>query len=225
MAKARKQNKDDAPNPNSVPNRDVMQRLNFLYQASVYLNAVSSPVENHPTTPTEQAPIASTSTSTEEEPRRSKRRTTSTADLSRSYVQAMKAIGRKTVVKMDPAVKRTLCKGCGTVLIPGSTSTVRIKPSSSHGHAVTYTCTKCKTSRRIPAPPVLQSEPGDHHSSLAGSESPKVVDNEMDVDHDAQNDIRSLKRRTRPAPRRQPLFQQPGHVLFRGNERIAGEDG
>ena len=35
-----KKNKDEAPNPNSVANRDILQRLNFLYQASAYLSTM-----------------------------------------------------------------------------------------------------------------------------------------------------------------------------------------
>ncbi len=37
-----KKPKDETPNANSVPNKDIIQRLNFLYQAGVYLNGVTS---------------------------------------------------------------------------------------------------------------------------------------------------------------------------------------
>lgn len=137
MAKTKK---DDVPNPNSVVNRDILQRMSFLYQASSYLNSISVPVEPEATAkePTE-TPTGSTTTL-------GKRKSKSTSDLSRSYAGAIRAIGQKTMVKMyfsldlqdncistnnksyrDPAVKRTLCKGCSTILIPGSTATVRTK--------------------------------------------------------------------------------------------------
>jgi hypothetical protein len=32
----------------------------------------------------------------------------------------------------DPAVKRTICKGCDTILIPGSTASVRVKSEFTH---------------------------------------------------------------------------------------------
>ncbi|PBK74610.1 Rpr2-domain-containing protein [Armillaria solidipes] len=130
-----KKSKDETPNANSVPNKDIIQRLNFLYQASVYLNGVPS-----------------------QSPPRRKRVTTS--DLSRSYVSSMKIVGQKTVVKMDPSVKRTICKGCNTILVPGSTVTIRANKSPSHGHLMVYTCTQCKTTRRIPAPPADHAAPG-----------------------------------------------------------------
>ena len=129
--------------------------------------------------------------------------------------------------------------------MPGSTATVRIKrkgiyknhtptqpnpqptklthrsiASSSHGHAVTYTCTTCKTSRRIPAPP-LYSGTGDDRSGI-----PEEISNaiNMDIDHHVKGVGRSVsgvKRKKRPVSRRQMLSQQPGHIVFRGNEQIA----
>src|SRR6266581_3589612 len=36
-----KKNKSEVPNPNNVVNRDILQRLNFLYQASVYLESIT----------------------------------------------------------------------------------------------------------------------------------------------------------------------------------------
>lgn len=139
MAKIKK---DEVPNPNSVANRDILQRMSFLYQASNYLNSISSSASLEPTSKEQTPPLPDSAKKAR------KRKSTSTSDLSRSYIGAMKAIGQKTVVKMyvtclrmlstslwtliikwyrDPAVKRTLCKGCGTILISGSTATVRTK--------------------------------------------------------------------------------------------------
>ena len=113
-----KKTNDDVPNPNSVVNRDIIQRLNFLYQASVYLSSCNPP----------KSP-----------------RLVSTRDLAKDYISTMRAVGKRTTVRMyvlssrsrlirldqehrrDPAVKRTLCKGCNITLIPGATATVRIK--------------------------------------------------------------------------------------------------
>ena len=113
MAKATRQNKDDpaAPNPNAVPNKDVMQRLNFLYQASAYLNSIPSTTaavdHSSSSSPKEQPPIASTSASAIQsgsvrggDGHDRRRVDVPLADLSRSYVGAMRAIGKKTVVKM-----------------------------------------------------------------------------------------------------------------------------
>lgn len=135
---------DEVPNPNSISNRDIIQRLSFLYQASVYLNGISP----------SQSPEASSSKAggdpvhegTKIARKRRRRPVVTTSDLSRSYVKTMKIVGQKTTVKMcvpvlasaypleanevsdrDPSVKRTLCQGCNTILIPGSTASVRVK--------------------------------------------------------------------------------------------------
>jgi hypothetical protein len=99
-------NKDEIPNPNSVTNRDILQRLNFLYQASVLLNGIapiapSLPPDdaNHDGQPSPQPEIAEESASLSGKgPRR--RRVVTTSELSRSYVDTMKSVGQKTNVKM-----------------------------------------------------------------------------------------------------------------------------
>ncbi|KAJ6625852.1 hypothetical protein B0H10DRAFT_2211724 [Mycena sp. CBHHK59/15] len=103
-----KKNKDEAPNASNIVNKDIMQRLNFMYQASVYLSGVL------PVSPPEpsSAPLK----------RRKKSRKMTVHDLSKSYINSMKVVANKTMVKMDPAVKRTLCNGCNIVLVPGSTA-------------------------------------------------------------------------------------------------------
>ena len=76
-----KKTKDDVPNVNSVTNRDIMQRMNFLYQASLYMNSLST--------------SDSETTSTQGEDKRA-----TTSQISRSYIKTMKVVGKKTVVKL-----------------------------------------------------------------------------------------------------------------------------
>ena len=85
-----KKPKDDAPSASGVANRDIIQRLNFLYQASVYLSAVAP----HP------APIPNDPGPKEITPKRRRRPVLSTTDLARSYVKSMRAVGQKTTTKM-----------------------------------------------------------------------------------------------------------------------------
>ena len=67
--------KNDVPNPNltTVVNRDIIQRLNFLYQASVYLSSCSPPKSPN---------------------------LVSTRDLAKDYISTMKAVGQRTTVRM-----------------------------------------------------------------------------------------------------------------------------
>ncbi|TCD68269.1 hypothetical protein EIP91_011235 [Steccherinum ochraceum] len=237
--------KDEVPNPNSVTNRDVLQRMNFLYQASAFLNNLVEEPSQH----TKKAPTAPTAISTlpalpplpgissisesrrrqsrrkkQQEERRKKRHPATCEDLSRTYIRAMKSIGQKTNVRLDPAVKRTLCKACNIVLMPGLTATVRVKASATHGNMMVFTCMSCKKSRRIPAPPTLQEE-----TPIAGRDPPQASaaaaedDDTMAIDPSTTTDPRMRKRRGKKKniARLPPLFDRDaGHVLFQGNKEV-----
>ena len=115
-----KKNKDESPNPNGVVNRDILQRLNFLYQASAYLDSISRQSDVQPKArvdssmdTTQEAPpdasgsVASTlctaglpKTQSAKRERLRKRRVIQAADIGQGYVRAMRLIGQKTTVKM-----------------------------------------------------------------------------------------------------------------------------
>ncbi|EDR11615.1 uncharacterized protein LACBIDRAFT_314015 [Laccaria bicolor S238N-H82] len=243
-----KKQKDDVPNINSVANRDIIQRLNFMYQASVYLQSLSTSASTSSTSsadsmdqsgvPPCEASGSITEPSSPQKSAKGKRRRVigrkkTVNDLARSYVHALKVVGQKTTVKMDPSIKRTLCKGCNVVLVPGSTAFVRVKRSSSHGHSVVYTCTGCKTSRRIPAPPTAHS-PSQPELTQPQTPTATPLLQEILTAHDpsqpkaelpATNETLVPHRKCEKKatlPRLPPLFarQDAGHVTFRGNERL-----
>jgi ribonuclease P protein subunit RPR2 len=83
-----KKTKDDAPNPSSVVNRDIIQRLSFLYQASSYLN---SPAFRE---------CSQVGHGDVRDTRKKRRKLATSDDLARTYVQSMKVAGKKTLVKM-----------------------------------------------------------------------------------------------------------------------------
>ena len=93
-----KKNKDDVPNPNSVTNRDILQRMNYLYQASAYLGSVQGPPKEFQG----RIPAELKGKERKDEMRRRNKARHSTApvDLSRAYVKSMKAIGQKTTMRM-----------------------------------------------------------------------------------------------------------------------------
>ncbi|KAJ7282960.1 RNAse P Rpr2/Rpp21/SNM1 subunit domain-containing protein [Mycena rebaudengoi] len=203
-----KKNKDEAPNANSIVNRDIMQRLNFMYQASVYLSGVL------PAPPADAAPVP--------QKRKKKARRMTIHDLSKSYVSSMKVVTNKTMVKMDPAVKRTLCNGCNLVLIPGSTASVRVKTSTAHGHLMIYRCSSCNSTRRIPAPPTLVAS--SSMASTLQSTPATSTSTSMDVDPTASTSRRKKKKRV-PTPRLPPLFARDvGHVVLVGADKLPPPD-
>ncbi|KAI0744090.1 RNAse P Rpr2/Rpp21/SNM1 subunit domain-containing protein [Daedaleopsis nitida] len=211
-------NQEPVANLNGVANRDIIQRINFLYQASTYLNSISTPSTSTVSPrPKGKGKGKSRKKSTIRHPR-------DTGELSRCYVGSMRIVGQKAMVRMDPSIKRTLCKQCDTVLMPGSTATVRVKPLHSHGHVVVYTCLTCNTSRRIPAPPLLDADPPDS-AALPGITPPTSTTgpsqrgdpSAMDADSTGPQTSAGKKNRG-PRPRLPPLFERKGHVVFRGDE-------
>ena len=123
-----KKQKEETPNVNTTPNRDIIQRLNFLYQASVYLQSlepstVSIPPiiskSNHDPSSrskskegkAKETQISDTSQKHAQEAggkkmkkkkkhRRKQTTTTTTGDLARNYIKCMRIVGQKTTVKM-----------------------------------------------------------------------------------------------------------------------------
>ncbi|KAF8828711.1 hypothetical protein HHX47_DHR3000188 [Lentinula edodes] len=97
-----KKPKNDIPNPSSISNRDVIQRLNFLYQASVYLNNIHSSSPSTPVSSSSQ-PVNESTSKKNEGKKSKKKRIVQLNDLSRSYIETMKSVGTKTTVQVIPA--------------------------------------------------------------------------------------------------------------------------
>ena len=107
-----KKQKEETPNINATPNRDIIQRLNFLYQASVYLQSLepsaSIPTSNHPgssgKSKTKEIQITDTSKHTRgaggKTRKKKHKRKQTIGDLARNYAQCMSIVGQKTTVKM-----------------------------------------------------------------------------------------------------------------------------
>lgn len=65
--------------------------------------------------------------------------------LSSTYNTILKGLSQKNLLKMDPDIKRNICKRCNTMLIPGKTVTCRtIKKSKG---TIKWTCTFCGKSK------------------------------------------------------------------------------
>ena len=103
MGKKKQKNSE----PRLIQHREIYQRMNFLYQAATLMTTITT--DTQPQTPSNSKNLAS---------------------LGRFYVNTMKTIGTKQVLRIDPSIKRTICKRCDTILLPGVTSRIRIKCKS-----------------------------------------------------------------------------------------------
>ncbi|CAG0912365.1 unnamed protein product [Notodromas monacha] len=67
--------------------------------------------------------------------------------LDRHLLSNLWGVSKKTVKKLDPSVKRCICKGCNGLLIPGATA--RVRCHSKRQKHVSWTCLTCKFVRRF----------------------------------------------------------------------------
>ncbi|KAK9767466.1 hypothetical protein K7432_002731 [Basidiobolus ranarum] len=115
----KKKEKKEKKNSNSqIQHREVYQRMNFLYQASMMMTAATAGSSDN----------------------------SDLGNLGRFYASHMKEIGKRVVLRMDPKVKRSICRHCDIPLIPSITSntTIQNKPETS----VMVRCRKCQYRRR-----------------------------------------------------------------------------
>uniref|UniRef100_A0A8C6EX96 Ribonuclease P/MRP subunit p21 n=2 Tax=Marmota TaxID=9992 RepID=A0A8C6EX96_MARMA len=68
--------------------------------------------------------------------------------LARFYCHTEKTIAKRLVLRQDPSVKRTLCRGCSSLLIPGLTSTQRQRRRRGQRWTI-QTCLTCQRSQRF----------------------------------------------------------------------------
>ncbi|KAI4521401.1 Rpr2-domain-containing protein [Schizophyllum commune Tattone D] len=257
-----------APNFGAVANRDLLQRMNFLYQSSAYLNTI---IPQTPSSSTGYAPPGRRGRTPgrpvipegrrrskkrwpkpgfpageAEGPKNGTRRQATIVDLSREYIKNMKAVGRKSVMRIDPAVKRTICKSrnCDTVMIPGANVNVRVQSSRNHGHTLSYICPTCGRKRRIPCPSTATPhDEEDTTRDAAADEQGDTVMEDPPQSSAAQQPSTSEKptpanATSKPAPKpkkiprrppsKPPLFadREAGHVVLRGKDKVVeDEDG
>ncbi|XP_026201194.1 ribonuclease P protein subunit p21 [Anabas testudineus] len=70
-------------------------------------------------------------------------------ELARFYCFTQKTIARRLVLRQDPSVKRTLCKKCCSLLIPGVSATTRQRRKRSKSHFTVMRCLSCGQSKAL----------------------------------------------------------------------------
>uniref|UniRef100_A0A1A7Z4K5 Ribonuclease P 21 subunit n=1 Tax=Iconisemion striatum TaxID=60296 RepID=A0A1A7Z4K5_9TELE len=64
-------------------------------------------------------------------------------ELARFYCFTQKTIARRLVLRQDPSVKRTICKKCCSLLIPGVTATTRQRRKNKKTRFTVLRCLSC----------------------------------------------------------------------------------
>lgn len=80
----------------------------------------------------------------------------SNPDLSAHYAKLMVSISKKSVLRLDHSIKRSICKGCNVLLLEGKT--VRSQYRKEHGGQMMTTCNRCGVIKRYPCPKMKKSK-------------------------------------------------------------------
>ncbi|KXN74000.1 Rpr2-domain-containing protein [Conidiobolus coronatus NRRL 28638] len=107
-------------------NKEMFSRMNYLYQASHLLQSLSRQSQNH-----------------------NKKQLNT---VSRYYIKNMKLIGTKNLNRIDSSVKRSICKNCDQILIPGNSCSIEIIEEineTNNSSAIQIKCTNCNTKKQF----------------------------------------------------------------------------
>ncbi|KAK4457524.1 RNAse P Rpr2/Rpp21/SNM1 subunit domain-containing protein [Cladorrhinum samala] len=116
-----------------VQNKAIYSRLSFLQQASVFLTSAASPPSD-PSLESTPSPLQG---------------------MGRRLATDLRAVSLKTRIRLNPAVKRTICKFCDSVLIDGQSCTTTVENKSKGGKKpwadnIVRKCHTCGKQRRYP---------------------------------------------------------------------------
>nr|XP_040025910.1 ribonuclease P protein subunit p21 [Gasterosteus aculeatus aculeatus] len=70
-------------------------------------------------------------------------------ELARFYCSTQKTIARRLVLRQDPSVKRTLCRKCCSLLVPGVTASCRQRRRSRNARFTVVRCLSCEHSKTL----------------------------------------------------------------------------
>lgn len=134
----------DKKTKDSIPQRSVRLRLGYLHQAAEYLANSKTTLPENTTT----SKIGSDETITEGRFQASSTRT-------RFLISQMKGVSRKSVIRLQKEIKRSVCKGCDELLCKGKTSLEKTENMSKNGakpwaDVLVVECQTCGTSKRFP---------------------------------------------------------------------------
>ena len=175
-------------NHSHVPQRHLHLRMSYLYQAGSYLSQVSNEVLGclKDTADREQtlASLVRNNSQTKKLVQEISRPVPAASDVSdvsgsHSYVSSkeessnrlgqgrrlvshLRNVSLKSQTRLSSSMKRSVCRRCETLLIPGLTSTFDIENKSRGGRkswadVLIVTCKLCGTARRLPIGATRQS--------------------------------------------------------------------
>lgn len=133
------------PKSKGIPNKHLHARSSFLYQAATYLTLQTSSCHEVATDvpQSEQTQSHDASKSQKQSP------------LALELGSDLQQVSRKGQLRLAVDLKRSLCKSCNTVLVPGRTATQTVENHSKGGkkpwaNLLIVTCGVCGGKKRFP---------------------------------------------------------------------------
>jgi ribonuclease P protein subunit RPR2 len=151
-----------------VQNKHLYARASYMHQAAAYLSAHVKPAESDSAegamaearlsesallSPPRSATNLPRSTTTVASPTLT--RATFAPNSGRHLLTQMRGVSRKTQTRISQDIKRSVCKRCDTLLVPGRTSSAQVENESKGGRkkcADVYVvrCLLCGCAKRFP---------------------------------------------------------------------------
>jgi ribonuclease P protein subunit RPR2 len=124
-----------APKAKGIPNRHLHARSTFLYQAATYLTLQTATQDND---------VAHDVSNNQKH-----------SPLALQLGSDLQQVSRKGQLRLAVDLKRSLCKSCNTILIPGRTATQNIENPSKGGKkswadVLVVSCNLCGGSKKFP---------------------------------------------------------------------------
>ncbi|CBX92942.1 hypothetical protein IAQ61_008678 [Plenodomus lingam] len=128
-----------------IPNRHLHARTTFLYQAATYLTlqtiegrGIKSPIAVEKSVVDDDASLPH-----------------SHSAVALQLGSDLQQVSRKAQLRLAVDLKRTMCKSCNTILVPGQTATQRIENTSKGGKkpradVLVLQCCYCGSKKRFP---------------------------------------------------------------------------
>lgn len=152
--------KDKPPKPKGIPNKHLHARTTFLYQAATYLTLHSFTKSTDIETKNGRLP----ETHQLQQP----------PPLALQLGADLHTVSRKAQLRLSVDLKRSMCKSCSAVLVPGHTATQEIENQSRGGKkpwadVLVISCNGCGSKRRMPVGAKRQSKERDRLPPLAAA--------------------------------------------------------
>ena len=147
----------------------IRARLDYLHKAAAYLQSTALSSRQQPQQRNNEDKAASDDKSTrtvshilspsvaapEKVDEKQEATTNNLPNLSRAYISNLRGISLKTQLRLPQEVKRSFCKRCDTLLVPGVNCREEIRNASRDGRKPwadvrVVRCTTCFTEKRYP---------------------------------------------------------------------------